>query len=100
MLCREISLINHGKIVLQGEVETIREAHKTNLFRVLTRTPLSDYTPVSERKNLYEYTIRKEPSQSNSQLIQQLATQTELVSFEEILPRMNDIFIQTVCNQK
>lgn len=100
MLCREISLINHGKIVLQGEVETIREAHKTNLFRVLTRTPLSDYTPVSERKNLYEYTIQKEPSQSNSQLIQQLAAQTELVSFEEILPRMNDIFIQTVCNQK
>lgn len=99
-LCRELSLINHGKIVLQGEIGAIREAHKTHSFRLLTRTPLRDVVPLSVHGNVYEYMVRKEPSQTNSQLLQRFAGETEIVAFEEILPRMNDIFIRTVCSQK
>lgn len=99
-LCRELSLINYGKIVLQGEIGAIREAHKTHSFRLLTRTPLRDVVPLSTHGNVYEYMVRKDPSQTNNQLLQRLAGETEIVAFEEILPRMNDIFIRTVCSQK
>ncbi|MCM1034977.1 MAG: ATP-binding cassette domain-containing protein [Paludibacter sp.] len=99
-LCREISLINHGRIVLQGEVAAIREMYKTHLFRLLTRNALPEYTPLNTKGGVYEYVVQKESSQTNSQLLKQLAETAEIVAFEEILPRMNDIFIQTVCNQK
>lgn len=99
-LCREISLINRGRIVLQGEVGAIREAHKTHSFRLVTRTPLPDAEPLSCNGNTYEYNLTKSPELTNSQFLQCLAAQADIVAFEEILPRMNDIFIRTVCNPK
>jgi ABC-2 type transport system ATP-binding protein len=40
--------------------------------------------------------INKEKNISNSELISQLASQYEIISFAEELPSMNDIFLSVV----
>jgi ABC-2 type transport system ATP-binding protein len=99
-LCENISLVDKARIVLQGNVAEIRASHATNTFVVGSRTPLSpsDFELVSqeEKNGTFQTTLRKAPSDSNNALLQKLIDRTELLSFEELLPSMNDIFISTV----
>lgn len=50
----------------------------------------------AERNGIYELTIKKTDADTNNSLLARLMKQTEILSFDEILPSMNDIFIQTV----
>lgn len=85
-LCNEISLINHGKIVLQGKVQDIRNAHSTHRYKAIIR----------QDGSLLETTYQLKPDETANDLLQQLITQGEIVRFEEIIPSMNEIFIKTV----
>jgi len=42
--------------------------------------------------------LKKKEDVSNSDIVRAIAEHYEIVSFEEELPSMNDIFIQTVTN--
>ena len=42
------------------------------------------------------YTLQKQQDMSNSALLTQIAQQTEIISFTECLPSMNEIFFRTV----
>lgn len=85
-LCDEISLINHGKIVLQGKVNDIRNAHSTHRYKAIVKTG----------DTVSESVFQLKPQETANDLLQQLITQGEVVSFEEIIPSMNEIFIKTV----
>lgn len=102
-LCDEITLINRSHAVLQGEVTEIREQHKKHLFKievqqgVLQSNDLYEITQVQPIHRGYSYTLRKrDPHMSNNELIALLTQQCQLSGFEEILPTMNEIFIETV----
>lgn len=99
-LCDHISLINKSRIVLQGKVDEIRSSYATGTCRVLSKKPLraDDFELLSaEEKHLgWEQIVRHHPGQSNNLLLQSLMLQSEIVAFEEILPTMNEIFIQSV----
>ncbi|MDR2840757.1 MAG: ATP-binding cassette domain-containing protein [Paludibacter sp.] len=99
-LCQEISLINNAKIVLQGKVDEIRLANATNSYLVKTRQPLEavgfEIINKHQHNNVFESLIRKAESDSNNSLLQRLVNQSEILSFDEVLPSMNDIFINTV----
>lgn len=99
-LCDHISLINKSRIVLQGKVDEIRSSYATGTCRVLSKKPLrADAFELlsAEEKHLgWEQIVRHHPGQSNNLLLQSLMLQSEIVAFEEILPTMNEIFIQSV----
>lgn len=99
-LCENISLVDRSRIVLQGKVSDIRKAHATHTYRVLTSTPIIagdfDIITQKEHESIIESIITKQPHISNNQLIASIIQQTEIQSFEEMLPGMNDIFIKTV----
>jgi len=94
-LCENISLVNKSKIVLQGNVAEIRASHTTNTYLVKTNKTLdvNGFELIEEqRKNgIFEYSIKKAEADTNNSLLQRLMQQTEIVSFQEILPSMNDI---------
>jgi ABC-2 type transport system ATP-binding protein len=99
-LCENISLVDKSKIVLQGNVAEIRASHATDTYLLKTRkeVEVSEFN-LLEQKNLngiFEYRIKKNEGDTNNTLLQKLMAQTEILSFEEILPSMNDIFIKTV----
>ena len=99
-LCENISLVDKAKIVLQGNVSEIRASHATNTFVVGSKTELSDtdFKLVSHitRNGIFESTLIKDSTETNNTLLKRLIDKSEILSFEELLPGMNDIFIKTV----
>ena len=99
-LCENISLVDRSKIVLQGNVAEIRASHATNTFivRSINRVEQDGFLILSQtlKNNIFETTIKKQRVEGNNSLLGSLIKQTEILSFEELLPGMNDIFINTV----
>lgn len=101
-VCDDIALINRSEVVLRGAVSEVRNRFRQHLFNVRVAGDsliLPNDLELVDQKSQHgtvEYMIRKDPARTNSELIQQLAASNELISFQEILPSMHDIFIQTV----
>ena len=99
-LCENISLVDHAKIVLQGNVADIRSSHATNTFIVGSKTALqdTDFNLISqkEKNGVFESIIQNDSNETNNVLLKKLLGYSEILSFEELLPSMNDIFIKTV----
>jgi ABC-2 type transport system ATP-binding protein len=99
-MCDHIVLINKGKNVLYGEVQTIKSQYKKNLYRVETQgelpTDLPDrFAVVKTEKNALTFQL-EDDAQSNELLRLFLQKGTRVTRFEEILPSFNEIFIQRV----
>ena len=107
-LCDSITLINKGKSILQGKVSDIKRQHDTHKREIIIRT--DNLQPIYALGDTYN-NIKVEPtevanetkltihSESPADLLNQLLKIGELVLFKEVLPSMNDIFIQEVQSQ-
>jgi ABC-2 type transport system ATP-binding protein len=102
-LCDEISLINQSKIALTGNVLEIKNRYKENIFILKVNgeefsTASSIFSTIStQTENGYTIVrVQKNNHYSNSELLQEIVGRYEILSFEEELPTMNDIFIKTV----
>lgn len=102
-LCEEISLINNAKVVLQGKVDEIRQRFKKQLFRVVVAEDHVKEDPerytILECKAVHNGTealIRLVDHLSNNEVITTLAKAHTLNLFEELLPSMQEVFIETV----
>ncbi|WP_165020247.1 ABC transporter ATP-binding protein [Dysgonomonas sp. ZJ279] len=102
-LCDEITLINKSKVVLQGNVKDIRARYRKHIFKLQVvgdnfNVESSHFAVLSQttEKGIVEVRIQRNDEASNSDLIQEVASKYEILSFEEELPTMNDIFIQIV----
>ncbi len=105
-LCDHIALINKSKKILEGTIHQIRKDHASNIFRIeldRLQTPLQsllgeDYTIVSQKtqNGLTEAKIKLNRSNSQNDLLKKLIQHASLVSFNELTPGMNDIFIKQV----
>jgi len=107
-LCDSITLINNGKSILQGRVGDIKRQHDTRKREIIIRT--DDIQPIFALGDTYN-NIKVEPTEvademklttysaSPNALLSHLMQIGELVSYKEVLPSMNDIFIQEVQSQ-
>ena len=99
-LCENISLVDKSKIVLQGNVAQIRASHATNTYMLQSTKRVDsvgfELIETVQKNGIFESRIKKHASDSNNALLEKLMSQTDILSFQEILPSMNDIFIQTV----
>ena len=107
-LCDSITLINNGKSILQGRVVDIKRQHDTHKREIIIRT--DNTQPIYALGDTYN-NIKVEPtevtdeiklttfSESPNALLEQLMQIGQLVSYKEVLPSMNDIFIQEVKSQ-
>jgi ABC-2 type transport system ATP-binding protein len=106
-LCDHITLINESESVLQGEISEIRERYRANKYLVTfsgSREKLAggldsrfELLGVEENGMGSRATIKiKNEGDGSGDLIRNLLEITEIKTFSEILPGMNDIFIQVV----
>lgn len=102
-LCDEIALINKSEVVLQGSVYELRNEHKKNVykFRLLTDSfdngSLNLQVLSNERYNEYsDVRVKRPEGMEHSQLIKLMLDQYKIAAFEEELPTMNEVFIETV----
>lgn len=101
-ICEDIFLINKGKIILNGNVQEIKQQFKKHLIRVDVNNDieLNDFlrsqTNIIEQTNTHLTFKLKEGQKANDILKMLLQNNAEISSMTEILPSVNEIFIQTV----
>ena len=104
-LCDSITLINNGRSILQGRVSDIKRQHDTHQREIVVRCDdtlkvrnIADtYNNIKvDSTDLPDETKLTLFSASPNELLNQLLQVGQLVSFKEVLPSMNDIFIQEV----
>ena len=100
-LCENISLVDHAKIVLQGNVADIRASYATKTYLVRSTGKVlgnEAFTLISQsdKHGIVESVIKKQTAEGNNALLEELMRQSNILSFEQLLPGMNDIFIETV----
>ncbi len=105
-LCDHIALINKSKKILDGPTLNIREQYKSNIFDVSYK---GDFAIIEQKfANKYAFLAHDETGRTNSlkiqflngsnsgMLIKDLVEHVEIVSFNELIPSMNEVFIKVV----
>ncbi len=99
-MCEHIVLINKGKIVLNGEVNEVRNRYKEHVYEFTTETvvPLiiKDHFEIISAED-FHFHVRLGENQNNNDILKWLLAQNVIIrSFREVLPTFNEIFIKTV----
>jgi ABC-2 type transport system ATP-binding protein len=98
-ICSQIVLVNKGKKILDGTVKEVKQDFKENLFSVgvnqLPQNGLAPFEIITNREHSHIVKI-KEGHRPNDVLQYLLNQGSEIHSFNEILPSLNDIFIKLV----
>lgn len=101
-ICERMVLINKGQNVLEGNVEEIRKSNRKHLFRLISEGDLPVTFPAQfNESNRVGKKVEFYPNQNVTSvdlLTYFLEQNIHIISFEEIFPSINDIFIQTVEN--
>ena len=105
-LCDHIALINKSYKIVDGQTDEIRVTYKSNIFEVKYKgnfakveNTLSSKIKVLnhvENGSVNQITVQQINAKSNNDLIQLLIPVAEILSFEEKIPSMNDVFIKAV----
>ncbi len=105
-LCDNIALINKAEKILDGPVNEIRRKYSTNSFQMQYR----DFTGASFQleeagievlnstfeEGICTATFRLSGSKGPNDLLSTMLPHVHIISFNELIPSMNDIFISTV----
>jgi len=109
-MCDHISLIHKSCCILQGEVAMIRNQYKSGEYELciegdaatlVSALQTDGYRIVSQKQGKYNtsITINASPTSSGNELLAKTISLVKIISFNEILPSMNDIFIRKVNEQ-
>ena len=107
-LCDSIALINRSRKVVEGEVQEVRQRFKPNLFEVtvegeLAEADLPEGIEVLSRQPqhgaLEAVRLQAPENMPPNTLLKAVLQQAEVHGFREVLPSINDIFIELV-NEK
>lgn len=106
-LCDHIALINKSKKILDGNIDHVKEQYKNNMFEFefqgefdkMKASMTADYKLIEYKQNKHKHRLKMQiinPKRSTNQLIEFLLPFGSMVSYNEVIPSMNDIFIKVV----
>ncbi len=99
-ICDHIVLVNKGQKILDGTVKEAKQKYKASLFRIsfdgeLKEQQHSSFTPIKTEDHSIVVKINEGHS-SNEVLQSFMNSGMAITSYNEILPSLNDIFIELV----
>lgn len=98
-ICNQIILINQGKKILEGNIDKVRQQFKENIFKIeLSETPAAfpeNITLIKQAANHLTFHL-DESHDSNAVLEHFIRERNQILSFNEVLPTLNEIFIRLV----
>ncbi|MEI7500779.1 MAG: ATP-binding cassette domain-containing protein [Bacteroidota bacterium] len=105
-LCDDIALIDRSKVILSGAMRSIKKTYKTNTFEVSYNTyegtlqsilPETFHILDESRDTDHRHAhIRLPAGATPNDLIRSMLPFVTIYSINELIPNMNDIFIQAV----
>lgn len=99
-ICERIALINKGKNILEGNVDQLKQRFKKHWFELeysgkIPDTVREQYELIQDNGSKHIFSLQH--NQTSNALLQELINQQVMVhSFKEVLPTMNEIFIEQV----
>lgn len=106
-VCSHIALINHAKVILEGEVMEVRNRFKESVFEIefegqmlaFTNALWTGYELMGHREvdgSLRSATVRLKKDAVVNDLLSAVMPHVQVQSVREVIPRMDDIFIKVV----
>jgi len=105
-LCNYITLINKSRVILEGEISQVRNTYKSDIYELsFTGDPeklklaLNEkYTikSLTENQGIHTAIIKVTEQVTENRLLSLIINSVHIISFQEVLPGMNDIFIKVV----
>ena len=103
-ICDSIALINKSKKILEGNVAEIKEKFKENVFEIIIPYQENVNSLLIEGCKIINSVSDKEKliitlsiaQGKNADLLSNILKTTNILSYREILPSMNNIFIETI----
>lgn len=104
-LCDNIALINKSKLILSGGLDHIRREHGRNEVEVIYRGESNSVIPMDslyrivsdeENKGVRRAVLEVNREVTSGAVLGELIKGADIVSYKELIPRMNDIFIKLV----
>ena len=110
-LCEDIALINKSNKILDGNLNDIKKKYKSNTFEIA----VDSKDPISLSKKLesiydvsnpsfktigdnLKLNVKLKNNQNSEDLLKLLNQNTKVIHFKEVIPSVNDIFINSVKN--
>jgi ABC-2 type transport system ATP-binding protein len=111
-ICSNIALINKGELLLNGNIHQIKEDNKQNIIEIKTLSKVDfdslkekgmvdslDYVAPTDNEPYWKWLVKKSTGVDNNTLITNVCTQTQIISFQEKLPSLNELFIRYTQNR-
>ena len=106
-ICDHIALINRSRKILEGDIYEVKKRFKKNIFsiqvsncpdNIIQELQSRRYSVCAQSQNDYytRFDIKLPDGESPNELLQLFTQNCEIHSFNEIMPTMNDIFIEQV----
>jgi ABC-2 type transport system ATP-binding protein len=109
-LCDHITLINNAKNLLEGPIDKIRHEYKSNIYEITfngeyqqLESAINEHYQILEQKKMNGYQgvrIKLLHQTHENELLSLIIPAVEIISFREIIPSMNDVFIKVVNEHK
>ena len=108
-LCDNIALINKSKLIITGQTDEIRQQLGSNQVELLYTSAQAGFLPTGSS---YEIVLDEQQKASRravlnvndgfsaKDIITEVNEKVDIASFQKLIPRMNDIFIKLVSEQK
>ena len=105
-LCDSIALINKSNLIVTGKVDDIRRQYGNNHVEVIYRgtqpveVAMAPVAVVSDEefKGNRRAVLDVQKGATSARILGELIKGNDIVSYQELMPRMNDIFIKLVTN--
>jgi len=109
-LCDHITLINKSKNILEGPIDEIKSKYKSHLYELSfngdlnkLESSLNQYYEIVDRMRVdgnQAVKIKLLRQTNDNELLSLVIPAVEVLSFKEIIPSMNDVFIKVVNEHK
>ena len=108
-ICQDIALINHSEKILSGKMIDIKNEFKTHEYEIQFKGGMLKFTNAlwtgaellsntEIEKDLFSARVKLLNNSSTNDLLNNILPHVEVQGLREVLPSMNDIFIQAVSN--
>jgi ABC-2 type transport system ATP-binding protein len=105
-MCDHITLINKSKNILSGPIDKVRLDYGSNVFELAFKGQVDEvtialdgnYEVVSHKEDagIVKAQVKVHQFSTDNRLLKQVIPVAEVVGFKQVVPSMNDIFIQVV----
>jgi len=101
-MCDSITLINHGRKILEGRVDDIKHNEGISKSEITFTADEKTVLDISQQFNVNiehsndHYSILIPQNDDNWSLVHHIIDMAHLISYKEVLPTMNEIFISKV----